>query len=141
MYCTSRNGRGREAPGLNGGSTSTGLTSQPDLAEVIAEKSRYAVAAVPVVNTGRSVRFGDKSLSSVSVQGSSADYPRVFSVEIATGRFYSDIEDRSGRNVCVIGASVAEQLFPIEEPIGKQIRVAGVRFQVIGVIAKERIQR
>ncbi|MEM8484202.1 MAG: ABC transporter permease [Bacteroidota bacterium] len=110
---------------------------KPDLAEVISEKSRFAVAAVPVVNTGRSVRFGDKTLSGVRVQGSSGDYPRVFSVEIESGRFYSDIEDRSGRNVCVIGAAVAEQLFPLEEPIGKQIRVSGIRFQVIGVLAKE----
>ena len=107
---------------------------KPDLAKVVTEKSRYAVAAVPVVNTGRSVRYGEKSLSGVGVQGSTADYPKVFTVDVASGRFYSELEDRGGRNVCVIGAGIAEELFPIEEPIGKFVRLAGVRYQVIGVL-------
>lgn len=108
-----------------------------DLADVINERSRYAVAAAPVVNTGRSIRFGDRSLPGVGIQGSTANYPSVFTVDIASGRFYNDLDDRSGRNVCVIGASIAEQLFPIEEPIGKQVRIGSVRFQVIGVLEKK----
>ena len=108
-----------------------------DLAEVITKRSRYAVAAVPVVNTGRAMRFGEKSLSGVGIQGSTAEYPKVFNVDVASGRFYSEIEDRSGRNVCVIGAGIAEELFPLEEPIGKSVRIAGVRFQVIGVMLKK----
>ncbi|MFK7847268.1 MAG: ABC transporter permease [Rhodothermales bacterium] len=110
---------------------------EAELAEVVADRSKYAVAAAPVVNTSRAVRYGDKSLSGVGVQGSTANYPKVFSVDIASGRYFGELEDRSGRNVSVIGAGIAEELFPIEEPIGKQIRIAGVRFQVIGVLAKK----
>ncbi len=110
---------------------------QADLAEVVEERSKYALAAVPVVSTGRAVRYGERSLTGVGVQGSSADYPKVFNVDIASGRFYNELEDRSGRNVAVIGAGLAEQLFPIEEPIGKNIRLAGVRYQVIGVLVKK----
>ena len=108
-----------------------------ELAEIISERSRYATAAVPVVNTSRALRYGDKSLSGVAVQGASATYPRVFSVELSTGRYYSEMEDRSGRNVAVIGAGIADELFPVEEPIGKLIRVSGIRFQVIGVLERK----
>ena len=73
----------------------------------------------------------------VGIQGSSSDYPNVFSVDLASGRFYTDLEVRNGRNVGVIGAGIAEELFPVEEPIGKLVRIAGVRFQVIGVLARK----
>ena len=108
-----------------------------DLVEPIQKRSRYAVAAVPVVNTSRTVRYGDKTLSGVSVQGASATYPEVFSIELDTGRYYTEVEDRSGRNVCVIGAGIASELFPIEDPNGKYIRVSGARFRVIGVLERK----
>ena len=110
---------------------------KPELAEVVADRSRFAVAAVPVVNTGRTIRYQDKSISGVGVQGSTSDYPNVYSVDLGAGRFYNDLEDRSGRNVAVVGAGIADELFPIEEPIGKMIRISGVRFQVIGVLMRK----
>ena len=108
-----------------------------DLADVINERSSYADVAVPVVNTGRSLRYGNKSLSGVSVMGTRSDYTQIVPVDLSTGRYFSQLEDRSGRNVCVIGADIASELFPIEEPIGKFIRVGGVRYQVIGVLEKK----
>ena len=108
-----------------------------DLAEAIDKRSKYAVATVPVANTSRTVRYQDKTLSGVQVQGASANYPDVFSVDLAAGRYYSDLEDQGGRQVCVIGASIASELFPVEEPIGKYVRLAGVRMRVIGVLEQK----
>lgn len=108
-----------------------------ELAEVIETQSRYAVAAVPVVNTSRAVRYGSKTLSGVSIEGAGPQYPEVFVVDLEAGRFYSDIEARAGRNVCVIGAQIASELFPVEEPIGKFVRISGIRFQVIGVLERK----
>lgn len=110
---------------------------QADLADVIAEKSKFASATVPVVNTSRSVRFGNKTLSRVSIQGATAEYPNVKTVDLASGRYYTELEESSGRNVCILGAGVAEQLFPVEEPLGKLIRIAGIRYQVIGLLEKK----
>jgi putative ABC transport system permease protein len=42
-----------------------------------------------------------------------------------------------GRPVCVVGAVVAETLFPAEDPIGKSIRVVGHRFTVVGIFEKQ----
>ena len=45
------------------------------------------------------------------------------------GRFFRADEDRSGDQVAVIGADVADALFPAEDPLGRSIRVAGRRFR------------
>ena len=108
-----------------------------DLVEVINKRSKYAVAAVPVASTSRTVRFNENTLSGVRIQGASAAYPDVFTVSLGSGRYYNDVEDRTGRMVCVIGAGIASELFPIEEPIGKYIRVSGFRMQVIGVLEQK----
>jgi len=55
---------------------------------------------------------------------------------IARGRFLSPDDDRAGRVVAVIGADVAEVLFPATDPIGQGIRIAGRGFTVIGVQTK-----
>ena len=47
------------------------------------------------------------------------------------------MDNRTARRVAVIGASVAETLFPAENPLGKSIRIAGHQFQVIGVMEKK----
>lgn len=107
------------------------------LADVINERSAYAVAAVPVVSTSRTVRYDGVTISGVSVEGSTWAYPLVRTVNLERGRFYTDLEVRSARAVAVIGAGLAEQLFPLSEPLGKEIRVAGHQFQVIGVMARK----
>ena len=107
-----------------------------DLAEVIEERSDYVMAAVPVVRTQRTVRYKSVTLSSIAIEGSTAQYPRVHFVNLDRGGFFNDFDERGARYVAVIGAGVAEQLFPVEEPIGKFIRVSGHRFRVIGVMVK-----
>lgn len=104
-----------------------------DLADVIEQKSRYAVAATPVINTSRPVTYKAQSLYGAKVMGVRANYPEVHQVDLATGYFFSDFDDKSARMVCVIGAEIADRLFPIEEPLGKYIRIGGDRYRVIGI--------
>jgi putative ABC transport system permease protein len=54
----------------------------------------------------------------------------------ADGRTFSDMEDRSAARVALIGQTVADNLFGANDPIGQQIRIKGVSFTVIGVMAK-----
>ncbi|MEM1128527.1 MAG: ABC transporter permease [Bacteroidota bacterium] len=108
----------------------------PELADVIEARSRYATAAAPVVETNRNVRRDGVSLSRVNVQASTPDFVRIQAVDLAEGRFYNDLDVRSARLVAVVGHTIAERLFPVESAVGKNIRVGGQRFQVIGV--KER---
>jgi len=105
---------------------------EPELAEVIAQRSRYAVAAIPTTSTSRTVGYRSTTLTGVSINGVGADYPRVRDPNIEEGRFFSPLEARSADNIVVLGATVANELFPVEQPLGKTITIDGRRFRVIG---------
>ena len=105
-----------------------------ELVDVIDRRSRYAVATAPVVSTQRPASFGSRVLAGVNIEGSTEAYERVHTVRVAEGRFYNAFDNRLGRNVVVVGARVAQELFPVEQPIGKTIRLGGHPFQVIGVL-------
>ena len=105
---------------------------KPELADEIMQRSRYAVAAIPSTTTNRTVSYRSTTLTGVTINGVGADYPRIHNPELATGRFFSTLEARSADNVVVIGATVADELFPVEQPLGKMIGIAGRRFRVIG---------
>ncbi len=110
----------------------------PDLAEVITDRSQFAVAAVPVASTMRSaVSYKSQSLSGVQTLGATADYALVHQFGLETGRFFSEVEDRGGRRVCVVGARIAEELFPVGDPIGKELTISGNRFEIVGVFEKK----
>ena len=110
---------------------------KPELAETISDRARLVAAAAPVVATSRPVTRGSYSIAPVTIEASTTAYERVHVVELASGRFYSELDNRTARRVAVIGANVADTLFPTENPLGKFIRIAGHRFQVIGVMARK----
>ena len=108
-----------------------------DLVETIRTKARYIQAVAPVVQTGRPVQYRDRALYGVFIQGSTPELTRVEDIDLEEGRWYSEFELRTSRQVCIIGAGVAEELFPNEQAIGKKIRVGGHRFEVVGVLVKQ----
>ncbi len=108
-----------------------------DLADVIVRKSRHAVAAVPVATTMRPVSYEGQTVTGVQVLGATASYPVVHQFGLQSGRFFTEIEGRGARKVCVIGATIAEKLFPVGGPMGKNIRIGSGRFEVVGVFEKK----
>jgi len=110
---------------------------QADLVESINDKSKYAIAVAPVVQTGRDASYKDKVLNGIFVQASNAAYARTNDIELDQGRFYNELDNRFSRPVCVLGSETAAGLFPIEEPLGKVFRLGGKKCQVIGVLAKQ----
>ncbi len=108
-----------------------------DLAEHIREHSQYAVAVAPLVDTGRPIRYRDRAMYGVYIQGSTPEIASVDDVELVEGRWYNDLDNLVGRNVVVIGDAVNETLFPNERAVGKTIRIGGKRFEVIGVLEKQ----
>jgi len=68
--------------------------------------------------------------------GTWPDYLKVRDKNMETGRFFSEIDLQYRLMVCVLGASVAELLFPNQDPVGREIRVNGDKFQVIGVLER-----
>lgn len=106
-------------------------------ASEVESSNRYVQAASASSFNNRSVRYKDKSIGSVTIEGSTESITRTNPVDLKEGRFYTAEEARRGANVAVLGSSVADALFDQEYPLGKEIRIAGQRFFVIGVLEKQ----
>ena len=85
--------------------------------------------------SGATITRDRDEATGVGVETSTVEYVETGGVDIEMGRFYTDSEDRAGRAVAVIGADVVEALFPAEDAIGKDIRIGGQRFEVVGTLA------
>jgi putative ABC transport system permease protein len=73
---------------------------------------------------------------STTVIGTTNDYFTASGIRLESGRTFSDAEEKSGKAVCVIGATIASNLFRDGDPIGRQFRVKDVSCQVIGLMAR-----
>ena len=109
---------------------------EESLIPVIKQHMPSFVAAAPVTFTSEVAERRGARFSQTIVEGSSAEYPDTGGIELAAGRFYTDAEARAARNVAVVGPEVVDELFPIEDPIGKSFRLGGERFMVVGVTEK-----
>jgi putative ABC transport system permease protein len=72
-------------------------------------------------------------VNNIFVMGTTADYTLVSTVDFTDGRFFNDMEAKSGANVCVIGFDVADALFPSGNAMDKFVQINGQPFKVIGV--------
>jgi putative ABC transport system permease protein len=88
------------------------------------------------VETMGHVRTEIQSLSDVSLRGESANMGWISTLEIASGRFFTQGEERAAAPVVVLGAEVAERLFVSQDPLEKAVRIEGGEFRVIGVAEK-----
>ena len=93
--------------------------------------------AVPADSIMTRVYRGENQVSGIFTLGTSADLPLISKVEMSDGRFFNDVEARAGRNVAVIGFDVADALFPSETPLGREIRIRGQNFTIIGVASRQ----
>ena len=93
--------------------------------------------AVPVGARRTSVKAGDVKLDGVMIFGTTADYSRIVTAEVADGRLFNEIEANVGRQICVLGFTVAENLFPGRSALEQVVDIRGQHFVVIGVLAKQ----
>jgi putative ABC transport system permease protein len=101
-------------------------------ADRIRELPSVSLVVVGEFNS-REVEFGDRTLNSVEVRGLSAGWPRVMGGDIYPGRSYTGLESAASSRVVVINQKLADELFGLQDPLGKRIKVGGVPFRVIGV--------
>lgn len=88
------------------------------------------------INGTSIVKYGENRAENVAVRGLSLEMFKIENVALQAGRLWTLQEGRSGRNVCVIGTDIVENLFedrPAAAILGDEIRVDGVPFRVLGV--------
>jgi putative ABC transport system permease protein len=71
--------------------------------------------------------------TNVYVAGVTPEQQFTSAIQVAAGRFVSDTDVLLGRRVAFVGADVADVLFPREDPLGREVRIRGVPFEVVGV--------
>lgn len=82
-------------------------------------------------------RYGQQSRRNVRALGASEGYQAVQGWRVAEGRGLTPLDHRRGLRVAVIGAEIADRLFPGISPLGRTIRLGGERFLVIGVFERQ----
>jgi putative ABC transport system permease protein len=86
---------------------------------------------------GRRIEYGNNNIDGAGVVGVTEEFKDIRSFELQQGRYFSPMEARAGRNVSVIGHTIAKDLFKGVDPIGKYIEIFGSKVLVIGVVEKE----
>ncbi len=100
----------------------------------IQDRVDAAQAATFTIGMRRTIKYLNNSYENVTVQGVSHDYDQVMPPDIVEGRYFTRMESQSGRNVAIIGAKIAETLFPQTTPLGKTIKIFGSKATVIGIL-------
>ena len=86
-----------------------------------------------VAGRGVSVSLGTQTLTSIGLNGGTANWIMLGNTQLASGRYFTEIEDSHHAMVAVLGADVKNNLFGDSDPIGKTIKIEGRPFTVIGV--------
>jgi len=95
------------------------------------------VIYAPLAERRADVSAGGRTYENASVGGTAAALFEIRNLGIARGRFISRDEEGRAAQVAVIGADVADALFPGVDPLGKPVRIGGRRFVVAGVQARQ----
>jgi putative ABC transport system permease protein len=82
------------------------------------------------------VKYGNEKARDVRVFGVDQNYETVHEAWVEKGRFIFESDVSRAARVAVLGAEVADTLFPYVDPVGKDISIDGRRFQVVGVVQK-----
>ena len=72
-----------------------------------------------------------------TVTGVAPEYLSIRNYQIASGSFFTERESKTRAKVAVLGKTVADELFPDQDPVGARMRIRNVPFRVIGVLAEK----
>ncbi|HKI69283.1 MAG TPA: ABC transporter permease, partial [Verrucomicrobiae bacterium] len=108
-------------------------TLQLEDASAIQTQLQGVAAVSPENNTHAQVIAGNQNWYT-RIRGESPQYLQIRQWPLAEGEMFGAHQVRTAAKVCVIGKTVAQQLFPNEDPLGKMIRIGNVPCQVTGVL-------
>jgi len=97
---------------------------------------------VPVITAWQSsdrvsVSYSSKEARDIDLNAASERYFDIKNLKIAIGRPFTSEENRSGAPVVVLGDAVAKRLFVDRSPLGRNVRIGGVPYRVIGVVERQ----
>ncbi|MCX6139157.1 MAG: ABC transporter permease [Ignavibacteriales bacterium] len=119
--------------GVRGGMGSMTSLTADDL-EAIKTQCPSVNVAAPVIRTGGQVVFGEQNWGT-SIMGSNPEYFIIRSWPLALGQSFTEADVRGATKVCVLGQTVADNLFKGGNAVGSVIRIKKMPFRVVGVLS------
>lgn len=118
-------------------STGSSITLTEEDAIAIKQKAKFIESLSPESRRGVQAKFGNKNWNT-TVVGVYPEYESVRNATLSAGRWFADADNKAMNAVCVIGPTVAQNLFERgTNPIGQTIRVNNIGFQVVGVLEEK----
>ncbi|MGA7110280.1 MAG: ABC transporter permease [Terracidiphilus sp.] len=99
----------------------------------VVEACRSCVSVGARRDTTGSIIYGNHSSTDTNIRGWTWTMPALSNLNIALGRAYTEVEDAHSAHVAIVGSDVVDNLLGPGDPLGKEIRVAGAPYTVIGV--------
>src|SRR5690349_854421 len=128
------------AGGTNQGGVSQGAQAfnrlTVDDANKLKQEGTLFAGVTPVINTRTQVIAGGTNWRT-TINGVSTDFQTIRDWQVESGTFFSDNDVRGLRKVAVIGKTVAENLFPGVDPVGSQLQIRNVPFDIVGVLTRK----
>ncbi|MBK03233.1 MAG: multidrug ABC transporter substrate-binding protein [Deltaproteobacteria bacterium] len=87
----------------------------------------------PEVSKSMQLKYFNRN-ASTNVLGATSTYPAVNNFQLDQGRFFDINDVHANRKVVVLGATVVKALFPGQNPLGEDVKIGGINFQVIGTL-------
>ena len=101
--------------------------------DAIATQIRGVTSVAPAATQGANAVYGNESYPS-SIMGTTNEYLVTRNYELETGRSFTPGELSAGKPVCMIGATIREELFGLQTPIGAKIRLGTISCEVVGLL-------
>jgi putative ABC transport system permease protein len=114
---------------------------RPDLTWEDLQRLRAVLAKADAVGASAdsqgAVQSADRRLPDVRLNGTTANYADLLSLDLEAGRFFLPSEARTAQAVVVIGWDVKEELFPHLDPVGRTLRLDGAAYRVVGLLKQQ----
>ncbi len=121
--------------GVSSGSGAAQSLTEDDV-KAILDECPAVNNVTPNTRTNRQIVAGNINWST-QIQGGNPPFFYIRDWKLKSGEFFTDQDVRGATKVCVIGKTVADKLFPDQDPVGQTIRIAKLPFQVVGVLAEK----
>ena len=98
-------------------------------------ESASAIAAMD--SRGSTTLKNGSSSIQAQIQGVTHEYNQITDIPLESGRYFMPLESSNARNVAIVGADIAQSLFPGQDAVGKEFKLAGNKFVIVGVQEKK----
>lgn len=85
---------------------------------------------------GMDVKYGMNYVRGTTLRAWTPSMARIYDMELSSGRYLTETDDQHAAAVCVLGWEIVDALFTGSDPLGKEVRIDGETYQIIGVAKK-----